>query len=45
MRTERNREENCKIRQQNETEEENPRGTNVKGKACKKRQEVNQKQG
>jgi len=46
MGRERNRDENCKIGQQNKTEGENPRGTNVKGEAYKKkRQEVNQKQG
>jgi len=43
--TEGNGEENCKIGQQNQTEVETPRGTNVNGMACKKRQEVNQKQG
>jgi hypothetical protein len=37
MGTERNRDENCTIGQQNKTEEENPRGTNVKGRARKKR--------
>jgi hypothetical protein len=38
MGTERNRDENCKIGQQNKTEGENPRGTNVKGEAYKKKQ-------
>jgi len=45
MGRERNRDENCEIGQQNKMEVDNPRGTNVKGRACKKRQEVNQKQG
>jgi len=45
MGTERNREENCKIGQQNKTEVEDPRGTKANGRACKKRPEVNQKQG